>query len=136
MFKKFGNSFFWIQHVQIRLEHISKHFYQKMPSQVTFIGFPVSLYVGSWCMWAAVGCGQLLDVGSWCMWVAGVCGWLVYLGGWCMWAASGRGSWCIWAAGVCGKLVDVVLYAVYTLWYSLLYSECIVNYNLNICARV
>ena len=43
MLKKFGNSFFWIQHVQIRLEHISKHFYQKMPSQVTFIGFPASL---------------------------------------------------------------------------------------------
>ena len=44
MLKKFGNSFFWIQHVQIRLEHISKHFYQKMPSQVTFSGFPASLY--------------------------------------------------------------------------------------------
>ena len=44
MFKKFGNSFFWIQHVQIRLEHISKHFYQKMPSQVTFSGFPASLF--------------------------------------------------------------------------------------------
>ena len=43
MLKKFGNSFFWIQHVQIRLEHISKHFYQKMPSQVTFSGFPASL---------------------------------------------------------------------------------------------
>ena len=43
MLKKFGNSFFWIQHVQIRLEHISKHFYQKMPSQVTFGGFPASL---------------------------------------------------------------------------------------------
>ena len=43
MLKKFGNSFFWIQHVPIRLEHISKHFYQKMPSQVTFIGFPASL---------------------------------------------------------------------------------------------
>ena len=42
MLKKFGNSFFWIQHVQIRLEHISKHFYQKMPSQVTFSGFPAS----------------------------------------------------------------------------------------------
>ena len=43
MLKKFGNSFFWIQHVQIRLEHISEHFYQKMPSQVTFSGFPASL---------------------------------------------------------------------------------------------
>ena len=43
MLKKFGNSFFWIQHVQIRLEHISKHFYQKMPSQVTFSEFPASL---------------------------------------------------------------------------------------------
>ena len=43
MLKKFGNSFVWIQHVQIRLEHISKHFYQKMPSQVTFSGFPASL---------------------------------------------------------------------------------------------
>ena len=41
--KKFGNSFCLIQHVQIRLEHISKHFYQKMPSQVTFSGFPASL---------------------------------------------------------------------------------------------
>ena len=45
MLKKFGNSFFWIQHVQIRLEHISEHFYQKMPSQVTFSGFPASLYL-------------------------------------------------------------------------------------------
>ena len=27
--QKFGNSFLWIQHVQIRLEHISKHLYQK-----------------------------------------------------------------------------------------------------------
>ena len=44
MLKKFGNSFFWIQHVQIRLEHVSKHFYQKMPSQVTFSGYPASLY--------------------------------------------------------------------------------------------
>ena len=44
MLKKFGNSFLWIQHVQIRLEHISKHFYQKMPSQVTFSGFPASLH--------------------------------------------------------------------------------------------
>ena len=43
MLKKFGNSFFWIQHVQIRLEHISEHFYQKMPSQITFSGFPASL---------------------------------------------------------------------------------------------
>ena len=44
MLKKFGNSFFFlIQHVQIRLEHISKHFYQKIPSQVTFSGFPASL---------------------------------------------------------------------------------------------
>ena len=45
MLKKFGNSLFWIQHVQIRLEHISKHFYQKMPSQVTFSGFPASLFL-------------------------------------------------------------------------------------------
>ena len=45
MLKKFGNSFFWIQHVQIRLEHISKHFYPKMPSQVTFSGFRASLIV-------------------------------------------------------------------------------------------
>ena len=44
MLKKFGSSFFWIQHVPIRLEHISKHFYQKMPSQVNFSGFPASLY--------------------------------------------------------------------------------------------
>ena len=44
MVRKFGNSLFWIQHVQIRLEHISKHFYQKMPSQVTFSGFPSSLF--------------------------------------------------------------------------------------------
>ena len=29
MLKKFENSFFWIQYVQIRLEHISKHLYQK-----------------------------------------------------------------------------------------------------------
>ena len=43
MLKNIGNSFFWIQHVQIRIEHISKHFYQKMPSQVTFSGFPASL---------------------------------------------------------------------------------------------
>ena len=43
MLNKFGNSFCLIQHVQIRLEHISKHFYQKMPSQVTFSGFPASL---------------------------------------------------------------------------------------------
>ena len=43
MLKKVGNSFCLIQHVQIRLEHISKHFYQKMLSQVTFSGFPASL---------------------------------------------------------------------------------------------
>ena len=45
MLKKFGNLFFLIQHVQIRLEHISKHFYQKMPSQVIFCGFPASLSI-------------------------------------------------------------------------------------------
>ena len=45
MLKKFGNSFSLIQRVQIRLEHISKHFYQKMPSQITFSGFPASLYI-------------------------------------------------------------------------------------------
>ena len=43
MLKKLGNSFFLIQHVRIRLEHISKHFYQIMPSQITFSGFPASL---------------------------------------------------------------------------------------------
>ena len=36
--------FFVVEHIQIRLEHISKHFYkQKMLSQVTFGGFPTSL---------------------------------------------------------------------------------------------
>ena len=35
---------FFVKHIQIRLEHISKHFYkQKMLSQVTFGGFPTSL---------------------------------------------------------------------------------------------
>ena len=43
MLKKIGNSFLRIQHAQIRLEHISKHFYLKMPSQVTFGGIPTSL---------------------------------------------------------------------------------------------
>ena len=43
--KKFGISFCLIQHIQIRLEHISKHFYQKMPSQVTFSRFHATLFV-------------------------------------------------------------------------------------------
>ena len=29
MLKKFGSSLFWVQHVQIRLEHISKQLYQQ-----------------------------------------------------------------------------------------------------------
>ena len=36
MLRKFGDSFFWIQHVQIRLNDISEHFYQKMHSHVAF----------------------------------------------------------------------------------------------------
>ena len=34
--QKFGNSFFRIQHAQIRLDDISEHFYQKMHSHVAF----------------------------------------------------------------------------------------------------
>ena len=36
MLRKFGNSFFRIQHAQIRLNDISEHFYQKMHSHVAF----------------------------------------------------------------------------------------------------
>ena len=36
MLRKFGNSHFWTQHAQIRLDDISEHFYQKMPSYVAF----------------------------------------------------------------------------------------------------
>ena len=59
MLKKFGNSFCLIQHVQIMLEHISKHFYQKLLSQVTFSGFPASLlkefmFFASVCIYVSV----------------------------------------------------------------------------------
>ena len=37
MLRKFGNSFFRIQHAQIRLDDISEHFYQKMHSHVAFL---------------------------------------------------------------------------------------------------
>ena len=49
MIRKFGNSLFWIQHAQIRLDDISEHFYQKMPSYVAFcviytrLGYPDAL---------------------------------------------------------------------------------------------
>ena len=36
MLRKFGDSLFWTQHAQIRLDDISEHFYQKMPSYVAF----------------------------------------------------------------------------------------------------
>ena len=44
MFRKFGNSFFRIQHAQIRLDDISEHFYQKMHSHVAFCVISSSLY--------------------------------------------------------------------------------------------
>ena len=37
MLRKFGNSLFWTQNVQIRLDDISEHFYQKMHSYVAFL---------------------------------------------------------------------------------------------------
>ena len=43
MFRKFGNSFFRIQHAQIRLDDISEHFYQKMHSHVAFCVISSSL---------------------------------------------------------------------------------------------
>ena len=44
MLRKFGDSFFWIQHVQIRLNDISEHFYQKMHSHVAFCVIYTRLY--------------------------------------------------------------------------------------------
>ena len=43
LFRKFGNSFFRIQHAQIRLDDISEHFYQKMHSHVAFCVISSSL---------------------------------------------------------------------------------------------
>ena len=45
MLKKFDDSFFWMQHVQIRLNDISEHFYQKMHSHVAFCVIYTRLYV-------------------------------------------------------------------------------------------
>ena len=44
MLRKFGNSFFRIQHAQIRLTDISEHFYQKMHSHVAFCVIYTRLY--------------------------------------------------------------------------------------------
>ena len=63
-----------VQHIQIRLEHISKHFYKKMLSQITFGGFPTSLMnVSQFCyvtpkqpFWCLYGnwsiCADLFDI--------------------------------------------------------------------------
>ena len=61
--------------------------YRHSPSAPPPHVLTVSL-LGSWCMWAADVCGQLVYVDSWWMWAAGVDGQLVYVGSWCMWAAG------------------------------------------------